>query len=118
MAARYYGETDELLDKYAWSLQNSGDGTRRVGLLKPNDLGLFDMLGNVTEWCNDGYSSNLSGSVTDPTGAAMAAFRVCRGGGWSLAARYCRSADRTGFEPGARSFNRGFRVAAVQPSSK
>jgi hypothetical protein len=53
--SRYYGESDELLDKYAWYAQNAGGRSRPVGCLKPNDLGLFDMHGNVSTWCQEPY---------------------------------------------------------------
>ena len=55
MTSRYYGETDELLPKYAWYLKNSQEQTWPVGSLKPNDLGLFDVQGNVCTWCQERY---------------------------------------------------------------
>ena len=122
VTAHYFGETAELLGKYGWFIQNSGDRTRRVGLLKPNDVGLFDMHSNVNEWCNEWYGSYPGGSEKkkmtsiDPTGAAMAAYRVIRGGSWDNAARYCRSAYRVRYEPGNRYVVLGIRVVAVQLS--
>jgi formylglycine-generating enzyme required for sulfatase activity len=61
LTSRYYGETEELLPKYAWYITNSQDKTWPVGNLKPNDLGLFDMQGNATTWCQDRYESSPSG---------------------------------------------------------
>ena len=101
----------ESLDLIAWYSGNSGYTTHAVKELKPNAWGLYDMMGNVWEWCSDWYGAYPSGSVTDPTGPSSGSFRVLRGGSWSFGARGVRSAVRGGSVPGHRSLNLGFRPA-------
>ena len=84
---------------------------RRVKEKRANDFGLYDMIGNVYEWCADWYGDYPSGSVTDPTGAFSGSRRVNRGGGWHSGARNCRSAYRGKIFPGYRDDYLGFRVA-------
>jgi formylglycine-generating enzyme required for sulfatase activity len=108
------------LDAMAWYSANSGYTTHPVGTKQPNGWGLFDMHGNVWEWCADWYWSYPGGSVTDPVGPESGSARVFRGGSWSHEAEFCRSAFRFGFAPdpyrSLHSNNIGFRVAlsAVQ----
>jgi formylglycine-generating enzyme required for sulfatase activity len=77
---------------------------------------LFDMHGNVWEWCSDWYGDYATTPVDDPTGPVDAIARVLRGGGWDYVGRLCRSAIRFRLEPGLRSSNVGFRVAQGQSS--
>ncbi|MBR5160343.1 MAG: SUMF1/EgtB/PvdO family nonheme iron enzyme [Thermoguttaceae bacterium] len=102
------------LNEMAWYDSNSGDKTHPVGTKKPNAWGLYDMHGNVWEWCQDWKAYYQSESASDPTGPSIGAFRVFRGGGWSLDADFCRSAFRHGFYPGDRRCDLGFRCVNVE----
>jgi len=106
-----FGDTDSELGVYAWYNAIYGDTTHPVGGKKPNAWGLYNMHGNVHEWCHDWYEEDYaSGSVTDPTGAAKGSDRVRRGGCWLSSAWNCRSADRYGRSPDYRCEYLGFRV--------
>jgi formylglycine-generating enzyme required for sulfatase activity len=91
--------------------------TASVGSYVPNAWGLYDMHGNVSQWCQDWYGSYPSDSVTDPQGPASGQFRVSRGGNWGMYAAYCRSAERLSKDPTTSDSNTGFRVvlAPSQP---
>ncbi len=90
-----YGE----LDAVAWYWSNSGKTTHTVGKKNPNAWGLYDMLGNVYEWCHDWKSGYPSGLATDPTGPRAGSIRVNRGGSWNSPARFVRAAFRSGYTP-------------------
>ena len=85
--------------------------TSPVGSYPANAWGLYDMHGNVWEWCQDWYGDYPKQSVTDPRGPEVGSICVLRGGGWSFVAAFCRSARRSGFDPSDRISWRGFRLA-------
>ncbi len=104
-------EQEKALDSLGWFRRNSGGKTQAVGEKRPNHWGLFDMHGNLHEWCADGFREFTEGNVSDPEGP-MSAERVIRGGSWNYAAQYCRSASRSSVSPAYRYRSVGFRLAA------
>ena len=105
---QYSGSSN--ISDVAWYDGNSGRKTRPVGTKQANELGLYDMTGNVWEWCQDGYGSYVSSSQTNPTGAVNRLYRVCRGGGWYSIARDCRLSKRYCVVPGSRDDSYGLRL--------
>ena len=95
----------------AWCRVNSGSKTHSVKKKKPNELGLYDMSGNVLEWCQDRYGSYGSNAQTNPTGPGSGSDRVIRGGSWFNDDWFCRSPDRYGNSPGNRHNILGLRLA-------
>jgi formylglycine-generating enzyme required for sulfatase activity len=115
---RYYGESEELLARYSWYLQNSKERTWPVGGKKPNDLGLFDMHGNVIAWCQEsykGYPAPKDGGALEDKEDVLSIIpttgRVLRGGSFFNRASYVRSALRLWLVPTLRDLNVGFRPA-------
>ena len=105
------GSSENKCVGYVRSRGLTPDSTAPVKSYSPNAWGLYDMHGNVWEWCQDWYGNYPSGSVTDPTGPSSGSYRVTRGGSWNYYARYCRSAYRHRYGPGDRYDSLGFRLA-------
>ena len=98
-------------DEVAWYYDNSGDETHPVKTKKANKLGLYDMSGNVDEWCNDRYGDYQSNSQTNPTGPSKGGYRVIRSGGWFNRDRSARVSNRNGYTPDGRYLDCGLRLA-------
>ena len=120
----HFGNKEGALGDYAWCRANTINAdesySHEVGRKRANAWGLFDMHGNVPEWCSDRFDRDYYrvSPMDDPRGPSTSSIRVVRGGGWSYPASFCRSAYRSGGVPSVRSFNLGFRLARSSGTSK
>jgi len=105
---KYAGSNN--IDNVAWYTNNSGSKTHPVGQKKPNELGLYDMSGNVWEWCGDWYGNYSSGSQANPKGSPTGSYRVIRGGCWYNDTSICMLAIRDKGSPGDNNSCVGFRL--------
>jgi formylglycine-generating enzyme required for sulfatase activity len=115
--AESYGSADAI----AWHRLNSNQTSHPVGQLQPNAFGLYDMLGNVCQWCQDWYGEYSAAPASDPQGPAQGEHRVYRGSGWNLPAAYARAAIRGRLGQGDNFRNLGLRLCATpgqKPAAK
>ena len=110
----YQYSGSNVLSDVAWYADNSGSKTHNVGTKAPNELGIYDMSGNVWEWCQDWKGSYIGSAQTNPKGPSSGSYRVDRGGSWFNFAWSCRVACRYCHTPDYRYFHLGFRLALSQ----
>ena len=110
----YQYSGSNVLSDVAWYDDNSGRKTHNVGTKAPNELGIYDMSGNVWEWCQDWKGSYSSSAQTNPKGPSSGSLRVFRGGSWFEFAGSCRVALRSSNAPGISYFNLGLRLVLSQ----
>jgi formylglycine-generating enzyme required for sulfatase activity len=117
----FFGENELRLPDYGWYIKNSGEYTWPVGTLRPNSYGLFDIYGNVIEWCDDRSGEGIP--ISDETASALASGedvrageRMLRGGSYRSMTKLLRSAKRFSYPPSTRISSLGFRIARTLPN--
>lgn len=116
--ARYsWGDEESFQADYAWSAETGGNQTNPVGQKKSNALGLFDLYGNVWEWCNDRNRPYTTEALIDPVGTSQGNHRATRGGQFSNPSSTIRSAARWDYRPDFRTPIGGFRVVSTFDSA-
>lgn len=111
---KYAGCNDKNLKDFCWMHDNSDATSHEVKLKKPNELGIYDMSGNIGEWCQDWYHNSyaLNGVFENPKGPPTGAYKVIRGGSWNAKASDCRVSKRLYMNPDYKTRYVGFRLAA------